>query len=117
MPPEWVMEEMTTGPHGGLISVTVWLQGSLLLPQQSVANQVRVRMFVQPLTLVTVPTRLIVTLVPQQSSNPVGRSNVHGVPQSTVLAGAQVMTGGVVSPTWMVWLQLVRLPQQSVISQ
>jgi len=49
----------------------------------------------------------------QQLSVAVGRSNVHGVPHWTVLSGAQVIVGGVVSMTVTVWLQVLLLVQQS----
>jgi hypothetical protein len=42
---------------------------------------------------------VMVTLLPQQASKAVGASNVHAVPHWTVLFGAQVATGGLVSVT------------------
>ena len=66
--------------------------------------------------LVMVPTMLIVTFVPQQASSAVGLSNDHESPHSTTLLVAQVMTGGVVSTTVTVWLQLpTTVPKQLVI--
>ncbi len=91
----------------------VWLQVALL-PQQSVACQVRVMSRSQPCPLVTVPTTVMVTLVPQQASMALGGSKLQGVPQITPLPGAQVMSGGVPSNTWMLWLHVLLLPQQSV---
>src|SRR5437879_1913814 len=96
-------------------TVTVWLQNARLL-QQSVTDQVRIHVCGQA-PLVTVLTTLIVTFVPQQASRAVGVSKVQGVPHSTTLFDGQLMTGGVVSDTVMVWLQVLVLPQQSVANQ
>ena len=85
---------------GAVVStiVTLWLQ-VLLLPQASVAAQVRVASKVVPqwpVVLVTVLTIEIVLL--PLLSVAVGASNVQGVPCSTVLLVLlQVMTGVVVS--------------------
>src|SRR5205809_351078 len=57
------------------------------------------------------------TLVPLHVSEPDGESNVQAEPHSTVLSGAQVNEGGVVSSTVMVWLHVLELPQASVASQ
>src|SRR5438874_13531179 len=46
-----------------------------------------------------------------------GGLKVQLLSQGTFLLGAQVIFGGVESPSWIVWLQLVLLPQQSVIIQ
>src|SRR5947207_2655457 len=48
----------------------------------------------------------------QQASAAVGKSKVQGVPQMTVLLVEQVMSGGVVSTTVIVWLQELVLPGQ-----
>src|SRR5438552_1366300 len=72
---------------------------------------------VQPIPLVTVPTTVMVTLVPQQSSTALGWSKLQGVPHGTLLFVAQVMTGGAVSIIWMDWLHVALLPQQSVARQ
>src|SRR5260370_42024051 len=85
-----------------------------LLVQQSVAFQVRVMTCVQPAPLVTVPTTVIVTLLPQQASTALGRSKLQLLLQGTFLFVAQVMTGGVVSTTVTVWLHVALLEQQSV---
>src|SRR5260370_1392555 len=88
-----------------------------LLVQQSVAFQVRVMTCVQPAPLVTVPTTVIVTLLPQQASTALGRSKLQLLLQGTLLFVAQVMTGGVVSTTVTVWLHVALLEQQSVACQ
>src|SRR4030081_3494814 len=71
---------------GGVVSttVTIWLQ-VLLLPQASVALQVRVavKVFPQP-AFVTVPTMAIVGVDPH-TSLALGVSNVQPVPHSMVL--------------------------------
>jgi len=54
-------------------------------------------------------------LVPQQASRAAGGSNVQALPHWTVLLGAQVTTGGVVSMIVTVWLHRGEaFPQQSV---
>src|SRR5262245_42319181 len=105
------LEQVITG---GVVSmsVTVWLQGALLLLQLSMACHVRVTVAGQ-LPFVTVLITLIVTLVPLQLSFAVGKSKVHAEPHSTVLLLTQVMVGGVVSTIVTVWLQLAELVQQS----
>src|SRR5215510_8245675 len=105
---------------GAVVSktVTFWLQ-ELLLPQPSVASQVRVASNVVPqwpLTLVTV-LRIVMVLLPLLSVA-VGASKVQAVPCSTVLLVLlQVITGAVVSKTVTFWLQELLLPQPSVASQ
>ena len=97
--------------------VTIWLQVMELL-QQSVACHVRVISSEQgAVLLVVVPTRLIVKLVPQQASTALGGSKLQVEPHSTVLLVAQVNTGGVVSTTVTVWLQVALFEQQSVACQ
>jgi hypothetical protein len=66
---------------------------------------------------VTVPTMLIVTLVPAQPSVAVGAVKVQATPQSTTRLVAQVRTGGVVSSTTTVWLQETVLLLQSLAVQ
>jgi hypothetical protein len=86
-----------------VVSTTViaWLQVELLL-QQSVACHVRVITCEQsPVLLVAVPRTAIVGLALQQASTALGVLKLQAEPHSTVLAGAQVMTGGVVSVTVM----------------
>src|SRR5439155_6596289 len=105
---------------GAVVSgtVTFWLQG-LLLPQASVACQVRVASNVVPqcpVVLVTVLTMVIVLL--PLLSVAVGASNVQDVPSSTVLLVLpHVITGAVVSTTVTFWLHCAKLPQASVACQ
>jgi hypothetical protein len=87
------------------------------LVQQSAACQVRVMDCEQPLPLVTVLTTVIVTLVPQHSSNALGQSNVQVVPHSTVLLLAQVMTGASASTNVTVCVQVAVLLQPSLTVQ
>ena len=98
-------------------TVTVFVQ-KLLLPQQSVAFHVRLmtcRQELDPL-FVTVFT-VTGTMLLQQLSETLGGSNDQVWPHCTVLSGAQVIVGGVVSRTVMVWLQVLVLPQQSRANQ
>src|SRR5437773_11199842 len=92
---------------GGVLSstVTVWLQ-SAVLPQASVARQVRVasKVFPQwPVGLVKVG-RMVMVALPQVSFA-VGASKYQVVVHSTVLLGTQMMVGWVVSCTVTFWLQ------------
>src|SRR6266446_9890177 len=92
-------------------TVTFWLQ-SAVLPQASVARQVRVASKVLPqwpVMLVTVPRMVIVTL--PQVSVALGASKDQVLVHSTVLWGTQVMVGLVVSTTVTFWLQSAVLPQ------
>ena len=98
---------------GGVVStmVMVWLQVAAF-PQASRACQVRVAVKVLPhWALVTVPTTVAVT--PPHRSLADGASKFQATPHSTSRFGEQVMTGGVVSTTVMVWLQVAVLPQAS----
>jgi len=54
---------------------------------------------------VAVLSGVMVTLAPQHESKAVGGSNAHWEPHTAVLLLPQVMTGGVVSCTVIVWLQ------------
>src|SRR6266853_487537 len=105
---------------GAVVSTTVtfWLQ-ELLLPQASVACQVRVASKVLPqwpVTLVTV-LRIVIVALPLLSVA-VGASKVQSAPCSTVLLVLlHVMTGAVVSTTVTFWLQELLLPQASVACQ
>ena len=72
---------------------------------------------VQPASLVIVPTSVMVTLVPQQASTPLGRSKPQLLPHGTLLFVAHVMAGGVVSTTVTVWVQVALLEQVSVACQ
>src|SRR5436190_1031896 len=102
---------------GAVVStmVTFWLQ-VLLLPQASVADQVRVASNVVPqwpVTLVRVP-RTVMVLLPLLSVA-VGASKVQAAPCSTILLVLlQVITGAVVSTMVTFWLQVLLLPQASV---
>jgi hypothetical protein len=55
-------------------------------------------------------------MVPQ-ASLAVGGSKVQPAPHSTILFAAQIITGGLVSTTLTVWLQVLALPQPSVALQ
>src|SRR5436190_315728 len=70
-----------------------------------------------PELLVVVLSTVTVGLALQQASNAVGSSKLQLEPHSTVLLGAQVKTGAVVSATVTTWLQLALLLQQSVTCQ
>src|SRR5438477_9078892 len=101
---------------GGVRSstVTFWLQ-SAVLPQASVARQVRVASKVLPqwpAVLVTV-LRMVIVALPQVSLA-VGASKDQALVHSTILLGTQVMVGGVWSSTVTFWLQSAKLPQSSV---
>jgi hypothetical protein len=94
---------------GGVVSrtVTVCEQLTLLL-HASESSQVRVALKVgaqKPVVLVVVLTTRTVRLLPPPTSVPVGKSKSQTMPYSTVLPGAQVGVGGVVSITETVWLQ------------
>src|ERR1017187_4694709 len=65
------------------------------------------------LTLVVVPSTTTVTLE-QQASLAVGGVKFHAKPLLTVRLLAHISTGGVVSTTVTVWLQVLVLPQTSV---
>src|SRR6266566_4046667 len=101
------------------MTLTVWLHWALL-PQASVAAQVRVASKVLPqwpALLVTVLTTVMAMLVPPLSVA-VGASKVQAAPSCTVLLVLlQLMTGAVVSMTLTVWLHWALLPQASVAAQ
>jgi hypothetical protein len=100
---------------GGVVSnpYTVWLH-TLLLPQPSVALQVRVAVKLPPQPpFVTVLSTARVG-VPSHASVAVGGSKDHTAVHSLVRGGAQVSTGGVVSVSVTTWLQLRLAPQASV---
>src|SRR5882724_6043006 len=105
---------------GAVVSTTVtfWLHWALL-PQASVACQVRVASKVVPqwlAVLVTVLT-IVMVLLPLLSVA-VGASNVQAVPSSMLLLVLlQVITGAVVSTTVTLWLHWALLPQASVACQ
>ena len=98
---------------GGVVStmMTVWLHVAML-PELSVPRQARVAANVPPQnTLVTVLTT--VTAVGPQLSLAVGVSKLHGVPHSTCLMAAQVITGGVLSSTMTKALHELEAPLSS----
>src|SRR5882724_9456501 len=105
---------------GAVVSTTMtfWLQEALL-PQASVARQMRVASKVLPqwlAVLVTVLT-IVITALPLLSVA-VGASNVQAAPSSIVLLVLlQVITGAVVSTTVTFWLQEALLPHASVACQ
>src|SRR5439155_20851966 len=92
----------------------VCVHGWLSLPQQSLACHLRVKVTLHPLVIRVSPSTLMVTLVPQQASTAVGGSKFQPEPQRTVLFVAQASTGGVVSTSVTVWLQVAVAPQQSL---
>ena len=100
--------------------MTVWLQ-TLLLPQASLALQVRVAANVppqKPAVFVIVLSTATVTLAPPQLSAPaVGASKAQSAPHSTVFPATQTSVGAVVSTTVTVWLQTLLLPQASAALQ
>src|SRR3989449_434321 len=103
---------------GGVVSTTVtfWLHRALL-PQASVASQVRVASKVLPQWPAVFVTVLTIALVTKpQVSLKLGASKVQAAVHSTVLLGTQVMVGAVVSTTVTFWLQRALLPQASVAS-
>jgi len=57
------------------------------------------------------------TFEPQQASKAIGGMSDHVLPHCTVWLLEQVITGGTVSITVMVWLHVVELLQQSVACQ
>src|ERR1051326_4297759 len=96
---------------GAVVStvVTVWVQVTMLV-HGSAMVQMRLARKVPPTSgLVLVLRMVIVTLVPLQASTAVGLSKVQAPVHWTVLLLAQVMTGGGVSATVMVWLQVAVL--------
>jgi hypothetical protein len=97
--------------------MTVWLHVELF-PQRSVARQVRVAENACPQApLVTVLTITIVTLVVSKLSEAVGLSNIQLDPHTTILFVGQLITGGVVSETATIWLQVAAFEQPSVALQ
>src|SRR5437867_7818650 len=120
--PSWtvllVLLQLMTGAVVSM-TLTVWLHWALL-PQASVAAQVRVASKVLPqwpAVLVTVLTTVMARLVPPLSVA-VGASKLQASPSCTVLLVLlQLMTGAVVSMTLTVWLHWALLPQASVAIQ
>src|SRR3569832_243981 len=97
---------------------TVWLHCELL-PQASIAAQVRDASKVLPqwpAVFVTVLMIVIVTLL--LMSVAVGASKVHAMPSCTVLfVLAQFITGAIVSTMFTVWLHCELLPHASIAEQ
>src|SRR5262245_31442128 len=89
-----------------------------LLPQQSCACQVATTVCRHELTalVTTLNSVTLMLVVAQQLSVAAGGVSVHAVPHWKSRLLAQAITGGTLSTTVMVWLQLVLLPQQSVIT-
>src|SRR6266700_66418 len=120
--PSWtvllVLLQLMTGAVVSM-TLTVWLHWALL-PQASVAAQVRVASKVLPqcpAVLVTVLTIVMTMLVPPLSVA-VGASKLQAAPSCTVLLVLlQLMTGAVVSTTLTVWPHWALLPQASVAAQ
>src|ERR1035437_3937944 len=102
---------------GGVVSTTVTVSVQVMkLVQQSSAFQIRLITHGQA-PLVPVLLRVTATLVPQQASEAVGGVKFQVEPHWTVMLGAQVMTGGVVSTTLTCRVQLLVWPRQSVAFQ
>jgi len=103
---------------GGVVSTVamVWLHCAVL-PQASVALQVRVATNVLPHVALVVVLTMLIAFVPQVSVA-VGAVKSIAVPHWLVTLAEQVITGGVVSIVAMVWLQFADvLPQASVARQ
>ena len=104
---------------GGVVSITatVWLQLAAL-PLQSVHVQVRVTLETPGQAPGVVTSTNVVTGAGSHVSVQVGGGKT-GVAGHWMGEGAtgQMMTGGVVSITATVWLQLAALPQASVAVQ
>jgi hypothetical protein len=102
---------------GAVVSVTltVWLHWALL-PQPSIALQVRVALKVFPhAALVTVLTMEMVVAL--HLSVAIGGSKSQALPCSTALLALQLITGAVMSTTLTVWLHCALLPQALVATQ
>ena len=67
--------------------------------------------------LVAVLSMVMVTLVPEHTSNAVGAVKLQGSPHSTIRSGLQVSTGGRVSTTKIVWLHVAILVHMSLTCQ
>jgi hypothetical protein len=101
------------------VTVMIWLQLELL-PQLSVAVQVRVMTWLPAQLPAAVTSLWVMEATPLQSSVavavPVLAASVEAV-QSIVLLAGQVIVGACVSVTVMVCVQLEALPQLSVAVQ
>jgi len=104
---------------GGVVSRTVMVcTQRLLLPQASVAVQVREIILLPPQVLVTLSLYMTVTelQVSWAVATPVALVLVSAGHSNVRFAG-HVIVGGVVSRTVMVWTQLLLLPHWSVAVQ
>src|ERR1051325_115744 len=90
-----------------------------MLPQQSRMTQNWSATTPQPLgfALVWVFATNMEMLVPQHTSKAVGGVKTQALPHVTVMSGAQVTTGGVVSTMVTAWVQVTPAPLQSTASQ
>ena len=102
--------------RAGSATVTRWLQNELL-PQASVARQVRVT--AKELAQTALVTVLTTVIVGEGSAASVadGASKVQPSPSLTTLSFAHTRAGGVVSTRVTTWLQALVLPQVSRASQ
>ena len=100
---------------GGVVSTVaiVWLHCAVL-PQASVALQVRVATNVLPHVALVVVLTMLIAFVPQVSVA-VGAVKSIAVPHWLVTLAEQVITGGVVSIVAMVWLQFADVLPQAVL--
>src|SRR5216117_3311114 len=104
---------------GAVVSTTwmTWL-AMLLLPQWSVAVQVRVTSWLGGQEPAVVTSANVSVGVGSQASVAVGVANEGVAGHSIVVGpGSEEMTGAVVSTTWMTWLAMLLLPQWSVAVQ
>ena len=106
---------------GGVLSsmVMTWPQ-VLLLPQASVAVQVRLMVYSCGQTIEAVVTSLKVTTGAGSQLSvavafPVLAGNVLAVHSMVIFAGQSVMTGAVLSSTTMVWTHAAVLPHASTV--
>jgi len=99
---------------GAVVSttVTVWLHWATF-PHASVALQVRVALRVCPHNPLVSVLKIVTTFVPP-TSVALGASKLQASPHSTVLSGAQVSVGAVVSLTVTVCWHSATFPQASV---
>src|SRR2546427_2590034 len=104
---------------GAVVSTTwmTWL-AVLLLPQWSVAVQVRVTSWFCAHEPGVVTSAKVSVGLGSQASVAVGVAKDGVAGHSMVVgAGSEEMTGAVVSTTWMTWLAVLLLPQWSVAVQ
>src|SRR6266567_3402364 len=104
---------------GGVVSLTVIVCTQLaLLPQSSVAVQVRATIVLPPQVLLTLSLWLTVTaLHPSRAVATPVTIVVGRAGHSRVMFVGQVIVGGVVSRIVIVWTQSVLLPQASIAVQ